>query len=89
MGGKLSGDYQYLNAIDDSGRLYDVTGQAIAALLKFIRAVSHAAKTNPSISERIMVVIGDDIGDDILQMYLSSVDQQRVMDYLLAEKLTT
>lgn len=69
--------------------LYDATGHARASLLNFIRAVSEAACTDPSILERIMVTIGDDIGDDVLQMYLSTADQDRVTRYLLAEGLTT
>ena len=89
VGGKLPGDKRYLNALGDSRHLYDGTGQAISSLLRFIRAVSEAARTDPSISDRIMVTIGDDIGDDVFQMYLSHVDQERVATYLLAEKLTT
>jgi hypothetical protein len=58
-------------------------------LLTFIRAVSDTARLNPSISERIMVTIGDDIGDDVLQMYLSEADASRVTAYLLAERLST
>ena len=89
VGGKLPGGKQYLNALEDSKRFYNDTGQAISSLLRFIRAVSEAARTDPSISDRIMVTIGDDIGDDVLQMYLSHVDQERVWAYLRAEKLTT
>lgn len=89
VGGKLPGDRLYLNAIADSQLLYNDTGQAIASLLGFIRAVSEAARADPSLSDRIMVTIGDDIGDDVLQMYMSNADQARVTAYLLAEELTT
>ena len=89
LGGKLQGDAQYLNAIDDAGCLYEDTGQAMLNLLGFIRAVSDAAPLSPSISERIMVMIGDDIGDDVFQMYLSKADEKRVTAYLVAEKLST
>ena len=61
----------------------------MSSLLRFIRAVSDAAQASPSISERIMVTIGDDIGDDVHQIYLSHADQERVTAYLLAERLTT
>jgi hypothetical protein len=89
VGGKLPGDKHYLNAIEDSGRLYKQTGQAMSSLLCFVRAISDAPQATPSISERIMDTIGDDIGDDVYQMYLSHADQERVTAYLLAEKLTT
>lgn len=89
VGGKLAGDRQYLNAIGDSARFYEATGRAMSQLLNFIRAVSDAARANSSIFERIMVTIGDDIGEDVFQMYLSKADEQRVVAYLLAEKLTT
>lgn len=89
VGGKLPGDYQYLNAIEDSRRLYKETGQAILNILGFIRAVSRAGQASPSISERIMITIGDDISEDVLQMYLSQADQERVAAYLVTEKLTT
>lgn len=89
VGGKLQGDQQYVNAIADAKRLYDETGQAMSHLLGFVRAVSDAAQATPSISERIMVTIGDDIGDDVFQMYLSDADQKRVTAYLVTEKLST
>jgi len=89
VGGKLPGDRQYLNAIGDCAHLYSKTGQALANVLDFIRDVSIAAESSPSISERIMVTIGDDIGDDVYNMYLAEEDQKRVVAYLLAKKLTT
>jgi len=36
-----------------------------------------------------MITIGDDIGDDVYNMYLAEEDQKRVVAYLLAKKLTT
>jgi len=89
VGGKLQSDSQYINAISDAGCLYDDTGQAMSSLLGFIRNVSDAAPLSPSISERIMVTVGDDIGDDVFHMYLSTADRQRVTQYLVAEKLST
>ena len=78
VGGKFAGDKQYLRAVDDCGRLYDGTGEAMASLLRFVRAVSDVPMTSPSICDRIRVTIGDHIGDDVYQMYLSQADEDRV-----------
>jgi len=89
VGGKLKGDEQYLDTIEQAGRLYAQTGQAISSLLEFIRRVSEAAPLSPSIVERIAVTIGDDIGDDVVHMYLSRGDADRVFGFLTAEGLST
>ena len=35
------------------------------------------------------ISLGDDIGDDVFQMYLSDADRDRVVDYLVAQGLST
>lgn len=89
VGGKLREDQQYLNARDQSRTLYDQTGQALSGILGFVRNVSKATTLDPSVSDRIAVTIGDDIGDDVFQMYLSDQDRDRVVRYLVAEGLST
>lgn len=89
VGGKLRGDQQYLNARDQAQTLYDQTGQALSGILDFVRNVSRATPLDPSVSDRIAVTIGDDIGDDVFQMYLSDQDRDRIVPYLVAEGLST
>lgn len=89
VGGKLREDQQYLNARDQAHSLYDQTGQALSGILSFVRNVSNASRLDPPVFDRIAVTIGDDIGDDVFQMYLSDRDHERVVRYLVAEGLST
>lgn len=89
VGGKLREDQQYLDARDQALTLYAQTGKALSGILSFVRSVSQATPLDPSVSNRIAVTIGDDIGDDVFQMYLSDQDRDRVARYLLEEGLST
>jgi hypothetical protein len=70
VGGKLPGDEEYINAAADARQMYHETGQAMSSLLDFIRAVSNASHTSPTVSEKIMIAIGDDFSEDVYNMLL-------------------
>lgn len=78
--------YDYKNMIDD---LYHQTGNELDLAIKFILEVENNICRVLGFIMPIKTAIGDEFGDDLKRAYLSSDDEEKVNEYLLAKNLTT
>mgnify|MGYP001593183545 CR=1 FL=1 len=89
LGGKMLDDADLPISRHDAQDLYGQTGAEFVHVIDFIRAVSTQLDGILCPLDGIAVTIGDDIGDDVYQIYLSPDDEERVTEYLVERRLTT
>ena len=68
---------------------YKIVGLAFDSGIEFIKNISKIIKDKFDLQLRINSMIGNGFGDDILQIFLSEEDQNRVWNYLIKKELTT
>jgi len=72
---------------DQLSSLYQETENPFGDVINFIREVSNA--TGDQIVWYIRHAIGDTVGDEFYQTYLSVADREKVVKYLVQQNLTT
>jgi len=87
FGGKMATDFENLK--QDVAGYYQETGGAFDSAFEFINLVCLLVQDQENVGIRIQTTIGDSIGDDLFDTYLSKLDEKRVEAYLLSRGLTT
>jgi uncharacterized protein (UPF0332 family) len=70
-------------------KLYKETGVAFDLSISYIEDVNNEVTNRLGLFSPMQIHIGDGIGDDLCQIYLSENDEERVLSYLIAKNLTT
>jgi uncharacterized protein (UPF0332 family) len=81
------GEYSY-DFMQEVSELYELTGSAFDMAISVIDSISYEARSVFDFKSRIRTYIGNSKGDDLIQTYLSSYEQERVLGYLLQNDLT-
>jgi hypothetical protein len=87
--GTMKGEIYIINIKEKTSKMYLETGKEFKTALNHIFQVGKEIDNINGNFSHIPGIIGDDIGNDVLPMYLSDQDKERVVQFLISQNLTT